>query len=173
MPTKTPASHPNNSMPITMEAMEQLVAPANTATNPIPARSAKGSGINQIRILPKVAPIKNKGVTSPPLKPALKVKLVRSNLRAKSKFPAGVRNAFEIEGMPRPINFVKLVNTINKAITIPPKNGRQGANFIFENKASNIFPEYENAKAVNPKINPATTVHDKLVKEIEGTAGIL
>ena len=116
MPTKTPASHPNNSMPITMEAMEQLVAPANTATNPIPARSDKGRGINQIRILPKVAPIKNKGVTSPPLKPALNVKLVRSNLMAKSNCPAGISNAFTIEGMPRPINFVELVNTINKAI---------------------------------------------------------
>jgi len=38
-----------------------------------------GKGINQINRLPKVAPIKNKGVTSPPLKAALKVKLVKIN----------------------------------------------------------------------------------------------
>ncbi len=50
----------------------------------MPANSAMGKGINQINILPKVAPIKNKGVTSPPLKPALKVKLVKINLMTKS-----------------------------------------------------------------------------------------
>ena len=101
MPTKIPASMPNNSIPITMEAMEQWVAPANTATKPIPASSAIGSGINQIRIFPKVAPIKNRGVTSPPLKPALKVKLVNKILIAKSKYPAWEINAFEIVGIPK------------------------------------------------------------------------
>ena len=103
MPMYRPACRPKISTPITMEAMAQCVAPANTATKPIPARSAMGSGINQIRILPSVAPIKNKGVTSPPLNPALKVKLVKSNFMAKSKFPAGDIKAFEIEGIPKPI----------------------------------------------------------------------
>ena len=67
-----------------IDAKTQLVAPLKTATKPIPANSAMGKGINQINRLPKVAPIKNNGVTSPPLKPALKVKLVKINLMAKS-----------------------------------------------------------------------------------------
>ena len=54
------------------------VAPENTATNPIPVKNANGSGINKDNALPKVAPIKNNGVTSPPLKPAPRVKLVKS-----------------------------------------------------------------------------------------------
>jgi len=102
-PTKIPLDNPNNSIPNTIEAMIQLVAPANTATKPIPANKAIGSGINQIKIFPKVAPIKNRGVTSPPLKPALKVKLVMIILMIKSKLPAGDINAFEMEGIPSPM----------------------------------------------------------------------
>ena len=64
--------------------MPACVAPANTATKPMPASKAIGNGINQISTLPKVAPIKNSGVTSPPLKPALKVNVVNSILIKKS-----------------------------------------------------------------------------------------
>ena len=123
-----------------MEATTQWVAPANTDTKPIPASNAIGSGINQISTLPKVAPIKNKGVTSPPLKPALKVRLVNNSFKAKSKLPAGSLKASIIEGIPSPIYLVELATTINKAIMIPPINGRMGSNFIFENKASKILP---------------------------------
>ena len=119
--------------------MAQCVAPANTATKPIPANKAIGSGINQIKILPNVAPIKNSGVTSPPLKPALKVKLVNKIFKAKSKLPAGVLKASTMEGIPNPIYFVELVSTINKAMNMPPIKGRNGSNFIFENKPSNIL----------------------------------
>ncbi|MNR61574.1 hypothetical protein D3C85_1833620 [compost metagenome] len=60
------------------------VAPENTATNPKPAKKAIGIGIMINNALPKAAPIKNNGVTSPPLKPAPKVKLVNKILRRKS-----------------------------------------------------------------------------------------
>jgi hypothetical protein len=50
-------------MPITEHAMGVCVAPENTATNPIPANSAIGKGTNKESVPPKVAPIKNKGVT--------------------------------------------------------------------------------------------------------------
>ena len=103
-----------------MDAITQLVAPLKTATSPMPAHSAMGKGINQINIFPKVAPIKNKGVTSPPLKPALKVKLVKINLMAKSNWPALFINASWIVGIPNPMNFVLLNTTINNAIIIPP-----------------------------------------------------
>ena len=81
---KTPDSIPNNSIPIIVQAIGVFVAPAKTATKPIPANNGIGKGINQIRTFPKVAPIKNKGVTSPPLKPAPSVKEVSSIFRKKS-----------------------------------------------------------------------------------------
>ena len=65
-------------MPNTIPVMPACVAPANTATKPMPPSNAIGNGIKQISTLPKVAPIKNSGVTSPPLKPALKVNAVNS-----------------------------------------------------------------------------------------------
>lgn len=67
-----------------------FVAPANTATNPIPARKAVGIGIKSESVLPNVAPIKNKGVTSPPLKPAEIVSTVRPSFNRKSVGKAGV-----------------------------------------------------------------------------------
>ena len=77
-------SMPNSSKPIIVHAKGVFVAPENTATNPIPANSANGRGINTLNALPKVAPIKNNGVTSPPLKPALIVNVVKSNFKIKS-----------------------------------------------------------------------------------------
>ena len=61
------------------------VAPENTATNPIPAKSAIGIGIMADNALPKVAPTKNNGVTSPPLKPAPKVKPVNKIFNKKMR----------------------------------------------------------------------------------------
>ena len=84
MPTYQPACNPNNSKPIIIEAITQCVAPANTATKPIAAKTASGNGTNTIKALPKLAPIKNKGVTSPPLNPAFKVNVVNTNFIKKS-----------------------------------------------------------------------------------------
>ncbi|MCY1551734.1 hypothetical protein D9M68_880840 [compost metagenome] len=71
-------------MPITVQASGVLVAPANTATKPIPASKACGKGIIKDNALPSVAPMKNKGVTSPPLNPADKVITVSNIFNAKS-----------------------------------------------------------------------------------------
>ncbi len=67
-----------------VQATGVLVAPENTATKPIPAKSAIGKGIKTERALPRVAPIKKSGVTSPPLKPAPKVKVVNNSFSKKS-----------------------------------------------------------------------------------------
>ena len=75
---------PNNSIPISVQAMGVFVAPEKTATKPIPASNAIGKGKNKDNAFPKVAPIKNKGVTSPPLKPTPMVKVVNKILMAKS-----------------------------------------------------------------------------------------
>ena len=57
---------PNNSIPITKDAIGVLVAPANTAIIPSPAKKAIGKPIIPANKFPSVAPITNKGVTSPP-----------------------------------------------------------------------------------------------------------
>ena len=67
-----------------VQANGVLVAPANTATNPMPVKSAIGNGMNKDNALPKAAPIKNNGVTSPPLKPAANVMIVKAIFNAKS-----------------------------------------------------------------------------------------
>ncbi|MNE90711.1 hypothetical protein D3C80_1882540 [compost metagenome] len=61
-----------------------MVAPAKTAIKPIAANNPIGSGIIPNRTLPRVAPIKNNGVTSPPLNPAERVKVVSNSLIIKS-----------------------------------------------------------------------------------------
>ena len=73
-----PDSKPKSSMPISVQAIGVWVAPENTATNPIPANKAIGNGIKTDKALPRVAPMKNKGVTSPPLKPEPKVNPLKS-----------------------------------------------------------------------------------------------
>ena len=74
------ASYPNSSIPISKQANGVLVAPANTAMKPIAANSPIGRGTIPKRAFPRVAPIKNNGVTSPPLNPAERVKVVNNNL---------------------------------------------------------------------------------------------
>ena len=66
-------------MPISVQAIGVFVAPEKTATNPIPAIRPIGSGKTRLSALPKVAPIKNNGVTSPPLNPTpiVKVRLLQ------------------------------------------------------------------------------------------------
>ena len=75
---------PNNSAPNTAEAIGVLVAPANTATSPNAASQSVGKGRKADKLLPKVAPVKKRGVTSPPLKPAPRVKVVYRVLARKS-----------------------------------------------------------------------------------------
>ena len=117
---------PNISIPKIMDAITQCVAPANTATKPIAANKAKGRGINKTKLLPNVAPIKKSGVTSPPLNPTLKVKLVNNNLIIKSYLPEGLVKACIISGMPNPIYFVEPNNKITIIIMMPPMNGLKG-----------------------------------------------
>ena len=69
---------------MTVQAIGVFVAPAKTATNPMPASNPMGNGINQMSTFPKAAPIKNRGVTSPPLKPAPRVKEVNRSFNRKS-----------------------------------------------------------------------------------------
>ena len=69
---------PNSSNPIKVQAIGVLVAPEKTAIKPIAAEKAIGKSKYIDNMLPSVAPIKNKGVTSPPLKPDPNVMVVKS-----------------------------------------------------------------------------------------------
>src|SRR5690606_37433215 len=107
-------------------AMGVLLAPEKTATKPIPASKAMGSGINQTNALPRVAPMKNKGVTSPPLKPAPGVKDVKSIFNKKSYEYKSTVKARSMVGSHKPMYLV--VPIVNTAIAIiaPPSIRRKG-----------------------------------------------
>ena len=77
-------AHPKSSALIIEQANGVLVDPENTPTNPNPANNIKGKGMYIDRKLVSVAPIKNKGVTSPPLNPMLKVNEVKIIFNKKS-----------------------------------------------------------------------------------------
>ena len=59
-------SPPNNSSPIAKDAKGVFVPPQNTPIIPSPAKNDIGSPNIGDKKLPKVAPITNNGVTSPP-----------------------------------------------------------------------------------------------------------
>ena len=90
----------------------------------------KGRGMYNTSILPNVAPMKNKGVTSPPLKPTLKVKLVSNSFIKKSYCPAGFSKAFTISGMPNPIKELLEVDLYRTNNNSPPKKEMSSGLFI-------------------------------------------
>ena len=122
---------PKSSMPMIVHASGVLAAPAKTATKPIPASKAVGNGIKKERKLPNVAPIKNSGVTSPPLNAAPSVTAVNRIFSAKSYAGNCSENDSTITGMPNPMyRVVPIPNTANATIT-PPITGLNGGNLIF------------------------------------------
>ncbi|CDC68396.1 unknown [Oscillibacter sp. CAG:155] len=80
---KSPSA-PNSSTAKNMDATGQLVAPQNTAANPSAAANPAGIPSSGPAKQPKVAPTKNDGTTSPPLKPAPSVTAVKRILSKKA-----------------------------------------------------------------------------------------
>jgi hypothetical protein len=108
-----------------------FAAPENTATNPIAASKEEGKGRMWDKALPNVDPMKNRGVTSPPLKLAPSVTAVNTNLPAKSYTGSFVLKEATIVGMPKPMYFV-VPRPMTAAVTIrPPTNGRNGAEAMY------------------------------------------
>ena len=66
---------------MSVQAMGVLVAPAKTAMKPRPANKSTGAPNNRASVYPKVAPMKNRGVTSPPLNPIPNVMAVNSSFQ--------------------------------------------------------------------------------------------
>ena len=170
IPIKKSPSTPKSSKPIIVHAIGVLVAPENTATNPIPANRAIGNGINIDKALPKVAPIKNSGVTSPPLNPAASVNAVKAILIKKSAGGRGFWNDSKIVGIPKPIYFVVPIANTTKAIIIPAKKGLKGGNFIkFTKSWVNNFTDLEKVNAAKPNIAPANIDQRIPAKLMAGT----
>jgi len=112
------------------QAIGVFAAAENTATKPIPASRPTGNGKNKDKALPKVAPIKNSGVTSPPLKPKPSVIAVRRILKIKSWGSAGCSKDLTISGTPSP-KYLVLFNAIKARTTSkPPTTGLRGAYLI-------------------------------------------
>lgn len=172
--TKTPQEAPNSSIPIRVHASGVLVAPEKTATKPIPAKRAIGKGIYKASAFPKVAPIKNKGVTSPPLKPAPRVNEVNSIFSRKSYGLMASSKDAEMVGMPSPINWVEPMAYTAAAIIIPPITGLIGGYLIsFLNKLLQKWAAFENSNAAKPKRIPAKIAHPSPSKVKSGTKGIM
>jgi len=66
-------------MPIIKQVIGVFVAPVKTPINPSAAKNAVGSNKTVDRVEPSVAPISNRGVTSPPWNPAPRVKAVNTS----------------------------------------------------------------------------------------------
>ena len=94
---------PNSSMPMTVHAKGVLAAPANTATKPRDAMKSCGTPSKVPRVQPRAAPMKNKGVTSPPLKPEPSVTAVNSNFQRNAQVvtPSGLK-LWSMKGTPSP-----------------------------------------------------------------------
>src|SRR6185437_14309850 len=120
-----------SSIAISADAIGVLAAPANTATKPMPARRDGGSGRIPERAFPSVAPMKKRGVTSPPLKPAPRVTAVKISFTAKSQGYRCELNAARIVGMPRPEYRVVPISNVASATIAPPITGRAGAQAIY------------------------------------------
>src|SRR5262245_46954789 len=91
--TYTTCCGPNNSTPMIVHANGVLVAPQNTARNPSAANKSTGAPSSHASVLPNAAPMKNSGVTSPPLKPALSVTAVNNSFhhQLQACAPPGVK----------------------------------------------------------------------------------
>ena len=108
------------------------------------------------RKLPKVAPIKNKLVTSPPLNPDPKVIAVKSNFKRKTYQFIGVVKDCWIVSSPRPIYLKVAREKVYITIANPPKNDYSGRKDIFFAKKFLTFStEKENEAPAKPKKIPA------------------
>ena len=103
----------------------------------MPANSPIGRGTTADNALPKVAPTKNRGVTSPPLNPTPIVKVVNRIFSRKSYHICCSVNEATMVGTPKPIYFVVPIIQTASAITSPPISGRKGGYIIRKSK----FPQ--------------------------------
>ena len=85
------------------EAMGQFTAPQNTDTRPMAAAKAGGRLSSPPRTQPKVAPTKNDGTTSPPLKPQPMVTAVKASFSSQAQGSAWPDRARATTSMPAPL----------------------------------------------------------------------
>lgn len=77
-------SNPKISAPTRMGAKSVFVAPPKTAAYPRAAASGRGTPTIAATAVPRVAPMVNSGVTSPPWNPTESVMMVNSIFRIQS-----------------------------------------------------------------------------------------
>src|SRR3954447_2283478 len=120
---------PNSSTPITVHASGVFVAPANTATKPIPAIRGTGTPSGWASEAPRVAPITNSGVTSPPWNPEPSVTAVNTSFsrNAMAITPTPPASDLVMSGRLRP-RYSRLPTAyVSPTTRRPPINGRNGA----------------------------------------------
>ncbi|GHE31450.1 hypothetical protein GCM10017764_13200 [Sphingobacterium griseoflavum] len=151
-----------------LQAIGVFVQPAKTATNPVAASNAMGSGIMLARALPSVAPIKNNGVTSPPLKPALSVIAVNKIFKRKSVGGRAVSKEDRMVGIPKPMYLLLCRQNTITIISSPPINGRNKGWGIFWKSELNSSLVKMNRRAARPNAIPANRIYPSSGIEREG-----
>lgn len=79
-----------------------FVPPQKTAISPKAARKETGKPIRGDKVLPRVEPMKKRGITSPPRNPLPMVTAVNTILAKKARGGTGSRKAALTIGSPRP-----------------------------------------------------------------------
>jgi len=117
---------PNNSTAIMLAEIGVLAAPASKATSPIAEKVEGLSPKSFANKLPDVAPIKNIGVTMPPLPPKLRVIAVKIIFRinAYQTISSPSRQEF-IVSVPKPRNWGEKIR-VKKMRTKPPRIAFKG-----------------------------------------------
>ena len=80
---------PNSSIAIRVDARGVLEAAPKTAANPTAPRRFDEMGSHWESALPRVVPMKTRGINSPPLNPDASVKTVKINLKKTSRKAPG------------------------------------------------------------------------------------
>ncbi|GBE03712.1 hypothetical protein BMS3Abin09_00630 [bacterium BMS3Abin09] len=132
--------------------MGVLAAPASTLTMPIAANIEEFCPVMKAKKVPAVAPMKNMGVTIPPLPQKERVMLVNTIFRRKSYVYISVEdNAWCMVSSPSPRYFVDVIKA--RIISIqPPMSPLYGSHMsIFLLNFSDAFNDSMSKRAQKPK----------------------
>ena len=165
-------SMPNISIPIIEQAIGDLDADEKTAQKPIAAINDIGKGIQTDKVFPRVEPIKNKGVTSPPLKQNPIVNKVKTIFIMPSYHNTGSTIEAEITGNPKPKYRVSPIMNDNARTKHPPIHNLYGKPLI--NRDELFFVKCkrdENMKAIKPKIIPVMQIQPITMPVVSGIMG--
>ncbi len=144
MASSTIRPAPNGSTPVGVRAGGVFVAPANSATNPIAASNGPGTPRSCPSAAPRVAPITNSGVTSPPWTPEPDVRDVTAAWREGPAGDGAAHGDALADERQRQTEMVAAADQVGQAVTsTPPTSGRAGAQRTVERNTGPLDVEIQ------------------------------